>query len=116
MLGAHTHPASAISTSTLSVLQWDYQWDLEVVTMTRTHVIMSDELMQAIDSRVGQRGRSRFLEEAAREKLDRLALEDSLRNTSGVLDKEANPMWATRDSTREWVKSARRSESDSDAS
>lgn len=84
--------------------------------MTRTHVVMSDEVMKAIDSRVGQRGRSRFLEEAAREKLNRLALEDSLRNTSGVLDKGANPMWANRASTREWVKSTRQSESDAGAS
>ena len=79
--------------------------------MARTHVVVSDEVMHAIDARVGQRGRSRFLEEAAREKLERLALEESLRDTSGVLAK-GHLEWADRDSTREWVRAARRSESE----
>jgi hypothetical protein len=80
--------------------------------MARTHVVISEEVMQAIDARVGQRGRSRFLEEAAREKLKRLALEESLRETSGVLGKGLHPEWVDRESTREWVRATRRSESE----
>jgi len=79
--------------------------------MGRTHVVVSDEVMHAIDARVGQRGRSRFLEEAAREKLERLAQEESLRDTSGMLGK-GHREWADRDSTREWVRATRRSESE----
>ena len=30
--------------------------------MARTHVILSDEVIAAIDERVGERGRSKFLE------------------------------------------------------
>jgi len=81
--------------------------------MARTHVVVSDEVMKAIDALVGQRGRSRFLEEAAREKLERLALEDSLRQTSGILGKGPHPAWPDRESTREWVRATRRSESES---
>lgn len=57
--------------------------------MTRIHVAISDEILEAIVRRVGARGRSRFVEEAAREKLDRenldrLGLEQALRDTAGV--------------------------------
>ena len=83
--------------------------------MARTHVVVADEVLQAIDARVGQRGRSRFLEQAAREKLDRLALEESLRQTSGMLGEVPHPEWADRDSTREWVRATRRTESESAA-
>jgi metal-responsive CopG/Arc/MetJ family transcriptional regulator len=54
--------------------------------MARTHVVIPEELLAEIDQVVGQGGRSRFLETAAREKLDRLALEESRRGpgvTSG---------------------------------
>jgi metal-responsive CopG/Arc/MetJ family transcriptional regulator len=49
--------------------------------MARTRVEIPDELLEEIDSVVGPRGRSRFLETAAREKLDRLALEESQHGT-----------------------------------
>jgi hypothetical protein len=45
--------------------------------MGRTRIDIPDELLEAIDSVVGPRGRSRFLEAAAREKLDRLAAEEA---------------------------------------
>lgn len=80
--------------------------------MARTHVIVSDEVMQAIDARVGQRGRSRFIEEAAREKLQRLGLEESLKATSGMLNDSVRSEWADRESSREWVQTTRRSEAD----
>ena len=45
--------------------------------MARTRVELPDELLEEIDQVVGPSGRSRFLEIAAREKLDRLASEES---------------------------------------
>jgi hypothetical protein len=45
--------------------------------MGRTRIVIPDELLEEIDNAVGPRGRSRFLEMAAREKLDRLALEET---------------------------------------
>ena len=76
----------------------------------RTHVIVSDEVVGAIDARVGQRARSRFLEEAAREKLARLDLEDAIRATAGAVDAHKHPYWSDRETTRAWVRAGRESE------
>ena len=59
--------------------------------MARTHVVLAGDLLDAIDERVGERGRSRFLEEAAREKLSRLELEESLQATKGVASGKRYP-------------------------
>jgi hypothetical protein len=42
-------------------------------------VVLSNEVLEAIDAVVGKRGRSRFFEEAAKEKLERLALAEGAR-------------------------------------
>jgi hypothetical protein len=78
--------------------------------MTRTHVVMSEEVLQAIDRTVGARGRSRFLEEAAREKLSRMGLEKALRDTAGVARGRSYTDWRDRRATREWVRKTRRTE------
>jgi hypothetical protein len=56
--------------------------------MARIHVILDDKVLKAIDDQVGQRGRGRFLEEAAREKDERLELEDVIRTNAGLLKDE----------------------------
>jgi hypothetical protein len=63
--------------------------------VARTHVIIDDAVLEAIDAIAGERGRSRFLEHAAREKLSRLALESAIHSTSGIVDGEDYPEWAT---------------------
>ena len=78
--------------------------------MARTHVILDDEVLEAIDDKVGQRGRSRFLEEAAREKLERIALEDAIRTGAGLLKDEGYPHWRDTASVQEWVQASRRGE------
>ncbi len=78
--------------------------------MARTHVILDDDVLKAIDEKVGQRGRSRFLEEAAKEKLERLELEAGIRDGAGLLkDKDYNH-WRDTDSVKEWVRTSRRGE------
>ena len=77
--------------------------------MARAHVVMSDETLREIDRLVGERSRSRFLEEAAREKLERLALAASLQETAGVASE--HPEWRDRGTAAEWVRGARRTES-----
>lgn len=78
--------------------------------MARTHVILDDEVLRAIDDKVGQRGRSRFLEEAAREKLERIELEAAIRNGAGILKDEDYPHWSDTASVQEWVRASRRGE------
>jgi metal-responsive CopG/Arc/MetJ family transcriptional regulator len=79
--------------------------------MARTHVVMSDEVLDAIDEVVGKRGRSRFLEEAAAEKLERLALAEALGSTAGVARGAAYRHWRDRGAAAAWVRTARRTES-----
>jgi hypothetical protein len=78
--------------------------------MARTHVVLDDEVLKAIDDKVGQRGRSRFLEEAAREKLERIELEAAIRKGAGILKEEDYPHWRDTASVQEWVRASRRGE------
>ncbi len=78
--------------------------------MARTHVIFDDEVLRAIDDRVGQRGRSRFLEEAAREKLERSEAEAAIREGAGMLKEDDYPHWRDTATVREWVRASRRGE------
>jgi metal-responsive CopG/Arc/MetJ family transcriptional regulator len=75
--------------------------------MARTHVVISDEVLCAIDEVVGKRGRSRFFEEAAREKLERAALERALDASFGILKAEDYPYWRDRETTAAWVRKVR---------
>lgn len=76
--------------------------------MARTHVVMADEVLQAIDERVGERGRSRFLEDAAREKLIRIELDEALRSTKGIVKGKRYNHWRDRKTTGTWVFEGRR--------
>ncbi|HEY7690976.1 MAG TPA: hypothetical protein VH816_01405 [Gaiellaceae bacterium] len=78
--------------------------------MARTHVVMSDEVLEAIDEVAGKRGRSRFLEEAATEKLERLALEEAIRRTAGIARGRGYSHWRDRDRRAAWVRETRRTE------
>lgn len=78
--------------------------------MARTHVILDDDVIDAIDQLVGQRGRSRFLEEAARERLQRLDLEKALVSTAGILTDEDYPEFKDQASINDWVRAQRRTE------
>ena len=71
--------------------------------MARTHVVIASELLAEIDRVAGERGRGRFLEDAAREKLDRIELEKSLRATSGIARGPRYRHWKTREAAAEWV-------------
>lgn len=93
------------------LVKCDEQWDLSEVVMARTHVVMSDDVLEAIDEVVGKRGRSRFLEQAAAEKLERLALAESLEATAGIARGRAYRHWQDRPTASAWVRKSRRTES-----
>ncbi len=75
--------------------------------MARTHVVLEDEVLDAIDAVAGERGRSRFLEEAAREKLARLQLEHTLQETAGKIDRTKHGEWRDAEATAKWVREIR---------
>lgn len=77
--------------------------------MARTHVVLTEELLASIDREVGQRGRSRFLEQAAHEKLARLDLERALEQAAGSVRASDHPHWRNRTATAEWVRKERSS-------
>jgi hypothetical protein len=78
--------------------------------VARTHVVLDDDIISAIDHIVGQRGRSHFLEEAAREKLERLELDKALVSTAGILKDKDYPQFKDQASINEWVRAQRRTE------
>jgi hypothetical protein len=66
---------------------------------------------RVVDEIVGKRGRSRFLEEAAVEKLERLALTEAIGVAAGIARGNAYSHWRDRDAAAEWVRTTRRTES-----
>lgn len=64
--------------------------------MARMHVVLDDEVLKAIDQRVGPRGPSRFLEGAAKERLERLELEAAVREGAALLREQATRTGGTR--------------------
>ena len=64
---------------------------MEPQVMTRTHVILPDDLMAAIDELVGQRGRSSFLADAAREAIRRHRLKTFLSSDEAVWKSQDRP-------------------------
>ena len=52
--------------------------------------------------------RSRFLEEAAREKLERLAMKRAIRKGAGLLKASDHPEWRDTEAVKEWVRASRR--------
>jgi hypothetical protein len=73
----------------------------------RTHIVLSDELIEEIDGVVGKRKRSRFVEEAIREKLKRGSLLKALKETAGILPSEEYPEWGTPEKTAAWIRESR---------
>lgn len=74
---------------------------------TRAHIVLPEELLEAVDRVVGKRKRSRFVEAAIREKLSREALSAALRESAGSIDLSDYPEWKTPEGVSAWVRSGR---------
>lgn len=72
--------------------------------------MVNSRVIEAIDQLVGQGGRSRFREEAARERLQRLDREKALVSTAGILKDEEYPEFKDRHTINDWVRAQRRTE------
>ena len=73
----------------------------------RAHVILPEDLLERVDRLAGKRRRSRFVEEAVREKLAREAQAASLEAGAGVLDRGSYPEWSSPEETSRWVSALR---------
>ena len=73
---------------------------------------MPRETVEAIDRVVGRRGRSRFLTDAAEEKLRRIRLLEAADRVAGSLADVDTPGWNTPEEVDEWVRALRRADDD----
>ncbi|MBI2760928.1 MAG: hypothetical protein HYX51_05830 [Chloroflexi bacterium] len=78
-----------------------------VVKMVRAHIILPEELIDAVDQLVGQRKRSEFVADALREKLRRERQTLALQKSAGVLDLADHPEWSTPEKVSAWVREQR---------
>jgi Arc/MetJ family transcription regulator len=73
----------------------------------RTHIVVPEELIAEVDRVAGKRKRSRFVEEAVREKLARTALDAALAETAGIVSPTDYPEWETPEKVSAWVQAGR---------
>lgn len=73
----------------------------------RTHIAIPEDLIDEIDQRAGPRGRSQFVVEAIREKLEHEQLGEALEKYAGALKHEKHPEWATSEDVSKWVHDGR---------
>src|SRR5690349_14660567 len=70
---------------------------------TRTHVILPDDLLEAVERAAGPRGRSAFIAEAVRVKLEQEDLPAAMKAAVGSIDLKDYPAWQTPEDVSEWV-------------
>jgi hypothetical protein len=76
-------------------------------TTIRIHVIVSKELLDAVDELVGTRKRSAFIAEAVEAKVAHERLGKALKETAGALADVDIPEWETPEKTSAWVRELR---------
>jgi len=74
----------------------------------RMHVVLPEDLVRAVDALAGKGKRSRFIEEAVREKLRKERLLSALKDSAGTLSGEDHPHWETPEKVASWVRELRR--------
>ena len=74
----------------------------------RAHVILPEDLVKSVDAHAGKGKRSRFIEEAIREKLRKEILLSALEATAGALSAEDHPHWDTPEKVASWVRESRK--------
>ena len=76
-------------------------------SIMRAHVLMPRDTVEEIDRVVGRRGRSRFLADAAEEKLRRIRLIEAADRLAGSISEDDAPWWRTPDDILAWVRALR---------
>ena len=78
------------------------------VKLRRVHVIMPEELVDAVDALVGKRRRSKFLAITIAAELRRRRLRVALVEMEGSLADIDIPGWESSEAAAEWVRALRR--------
>ena len=86
---------------------------MDTQVMTRTHVILPEDVVAAIDELVGQRGRSSFLADAAREAIKRRRLKTFLASDEAAWKAKGHPELA--DGAEAFVRGLRDSGEETDS-
>ena len=73
----------------------------------RTHVVLSEDLLNEIDSVAGKRKRSEFIEEAVRARLQWIRQGLALEKAAGSLDLSQYPEWDSPEKVSAWVREQR---------
>lgn len=82
------------------------------MTKMRTHILVPEPLIEAIDRLVGSRGRSAFFTEAAEREIARRRLIDAAEAAAGVLAHRDIAGWETPEAAADWVRALRRQDTD----
>src|SRR5262245_4757312 len=80
--------------------------------LMRAHIVVPEELLSEVDSVAGKRKRSRFVEEAIREKLSRTKLSTALNLSAGAFANSDYPEWETPEKVSEWVREGRKADNE----
>ena len=73
----------------------------------RMHVVLPEELVQALNEVVGKGKKNHFIEQSIREKLRRETVLSAIKMTSGILSAEDHPEWTTGEDVAAWVRESR---------
>lgn len=73
---------------------------------TRTHIVLSSDLIAGLDKLVGKRGRSRLINEVLSRELLRLEQLESFQRAVGAWKDKAHPEWKRGSAT--WVRRLRK--------
>lgn len=74
----------------------------------KTHIIFPADLLDAIDKTIGGRKRSKFIVEAAKEKLEEIKFQQALEVAAGCWRDENHPDLESRKDIRNYLQKARK--------
>jgi len=74
----------------------------------KTHFVFPEELLKDIDRIAGNRKRSQFVVEAAKEKLERERLKKTFKEIKGLWKEDAYPEFRVMEDIEKWVSDLRR--------
>lgn len=78
------------------------------MTKIKTHFVFPEELLKDIDQIVGERKRSQFVVEAAKEKLEKERLMKTFKDIKGLWKEEDYPEFGIMEDVEKWISDLRK--------